>query len=190
MSGQLQQWLRNGKWDQALNAIDQLEQETGRTVSLLQYKLMIMEGSGDTEGAESLRAEIIDLAWDDASALNSIAWNVASKGNSNALELAKRAAERASELRDNEDPAVLDTVARVHYELGDLEAAIRWQRLAVENNSGMEQIEQTLKKYLAEQEEAAEPAATEPQDGDSDASDSDQSDSEAVEAADDADSAE
>lgn len=167
MSGQLQRWLRNGKWDQALSAVDRLEQETGRTVGLLQYKMMILEGSGDTEAAESLRTEIVDLAWDDASALNSIAWNVASQGKTNALELARRAAERASELRDNKDPGVMDTVARVHYELGDLEQAIRWQQLAVENNSGMEQINKTLEKYLAEQGEAAQAEGTEPEDSES-----------------------
>ena len=37
---------------------------------------------------------------------------------------AKRAAKRANELTKSSDAAILDTVARVYYEMGDVHAAI------------------------------------------------------------------
>ena len=71
------------------------------------------------------------------------------------LEQVRAAAKRASELKDHQDAAILDTLARVHYELGNLADAIKWQRQAVEKNQGRHEIDATLEKYLAEQASGA-----------------------------------
>jgi hypothetical protein len=90
--------------------------------------------------------------WDDSETLNSIAWfTVDDEGvKQRDLEFALEAALRANALTEEKNPSILDTVARVYFEKGDLKAAVKWQRLAVEHagKSGMaDQLEETLEKY-------------------------------------------
>ena len=44
-----------------------------------------------------------------------------------------RAAQHACELTDYENAAYLDTLARVHFERGELADAVKWQEVAVEH---------------------------------------------------------
>ena len=115
-------------------------------------KLSVLEGAGDDQQASSVRAEIVELGWDNSQVLNQIAWTIAISGKPDDLELALRAAERASETTDHQDAVILDTLARVHYELGDLDEALGWQRKAVEFNTGHKEIDAALRTYLAEKE--------------------------------------
>jgi thiol-disulfide isomerase/thioredoxin len=149
-SAQIRGFIQNQQWDQALNAVDSLENEIGKNAGLLRYRMMLLQQSGNNAEAARIRAELVDLVWEEPAALNAIAWEIASSGRSAELELAKRAAEQASNLRADKDAAILDTLARVHYELGDIDQAIHWQRMAVENNSGTAEIDETLEKYIAE----------------------------------------
>ena len=71
---------------------------------------------------------------DNADYLNRLAWGIVDPDNMPAkqdLNLALKAALRASELTNNEDTAILDTVAKVYFDKGDLKRAIRYQRQAV-----------------------------------------------------------
>ena len=43
---------------------------------------------------------------------------------------------RANELTEHKDPQYLHTLARLHYERGDLEGAVKWSRKAVKNLTG------------------------------------------------------
>ncbi len=73
------------------------------------------------------------------------------------LKLALKPAERAAELAEHKDAAILDTLARIHYDLGDAAAATRWQRkaaavlgegppgLAAEINANLERYESESK---------------------------------------------
>jgi hypothetical protein len=66
------------------------------------------------------------------------------------LDFALEGALRANELTKEQDPSILDTVARVYFEKGDLKQAIKWQRKAVKHAGGTpmaEQLEEALKKY-------------------------------------------
>lgn len=159
--GQLSQMLRTQDWDGALELVDQMEQELGDAANVNLYRLTILERAGRIEEATAVREQVIDAAWDEPQMLNQIAWNTArmAQGNEADLQLALKAATRASELRENKDAAVLDTVARVHYVMGNLDEAIKWQQLAVENNSGLAQIDATLDSYLKEKAAAEAPAA-------------------------------
>ena len=70
---------------------------------------------------------------------------------------------RAAELTENKEAAILDTVARIYSEQGDLKTAIDWQKKAVDtigNGQGAADIKATLKGYL-EKAEAGEKAAAE-----------------------------
>ena len=67
------------------------------------------------------------------SLLNTIAWEIAAvqTGNRRDLDLAREAALMAGELSGNHSAAVLDTVARVYYEQGDIRQAVNWQKKAL-----------------------------------------------------------
>ena len=59
---------------------------------------------------------------------------------------------RANEITQDQNPAILDTVARVYFEKGDLQAAIKWQRKAVKHAGETpmaEDLAATLEKYEA-----------------------------------------
>jgi thiol-disulfide isomerase/thioredoxin len=106
--------------------------------------------SGTFEQAR-LRAEELSTAiWDDAQQLNSLAWDMATRipRESQDHELALRIARRAAELTQEQDGVILDTVARIYYDGGDVEQAVSWQRRAVEHApDGMDQLSKTLKRY-------------------------------------------
>jgi tetratricopeptide (TPR) repeat protein len=97
----------------------------------------------------SVRAELIDLLWDDARALNEIGWEIATEGNGSDLDLALKAARRAADLTGHQNAMILDTVARVYFEQGDLDQALAWQRSAVANDQdGNPDIDAALRRYL------------------------------------------
>jgi tetratricopeptide (TPR) repeat protein len=90
--------------------------------------------------------------WDDPAILNMMSWTTVDDKDVSIrdLDFALEAALRASELTNEKDPAILDTVARVYFEKGDLEQAIKWQRKAVKQAGGSpmaDQLEEALKKY-------------------------------------------
>jgi len=151
MSSKLNALAQSEDWDGALELLDQIQEEDENTTRLMTLRMRILQFAGRTEEASAVRAEIVEAAWDDARILNQIAWTTATLPDSPDLKLALKAAKRASELNDDQDAASLDTVARCYYELGQLDEAIRWQRLAVEHNNGNAEIEATLEEYLAEQ---------------------------------------
>ena len=143
---------RAGKIEEAIDEIVALEGELGTSVTLSNAKLRLLIRAGRSDEVSAARKEVVDLGWDQPALLNMVAWETALSGDKTDLDLALRAAQRASELTEDEDSAILDTVARVHYELGDLSTAIEWQRKAVEHANGDSEIRATLDKYLEEQE--------------------------------------
>ena len=110
---------------------------------------------GNWAKAHAAAATITERCWDDPSMLNMVAWEIVdNESNENPdLDLALKAARRANELTEGNDPAVLDTVARVYYEKGDLDKAIEYQTKAVKlagDDPMGEEIKATLEKYKAE----------------------------------------
>lgn len=154
---QVSQAARSGEWDAALKLIDELESEIGESKTTLRYRLLLLESAGRDEEAAEARSRFVDASWDDPQQLNEIAWNAATSGKPERLELALKAAVRASELKNDEDAMILDTLARCHYELGNLDEAIKWQQKAVEHNQGLREIDDSLKRYLDEKSAATEP---------------------------------
>ena len=143
--------LRSGNFDAALSLLDEMEESSGgKSMPLLNNRLMILMMADRAEEASSVRGELIEAAWDDATVLNGVAWETATADNATDLELALKAAKRASEIREDKDAAILDTLARCHYELGQLDEAIKVQQKAVDLDSNMQQITAALKKYQDE----------------------------------------
>jgi len=87
--------------------------------------------------------------------LNAVAWVLVDPADpfpKPDLDLALKAAERSAELSKNEDGAVLDTLARVHFLKGDVAKAVELQKLAVLKLKPAQiqfkaQIEAALKEY-------------------------------------------
>ncbi|MGI9441827.1 MAG: redoxin family protein [Rubripirellula sp.] len=143
--------LRSGNFDAALSLLDEMEESSGgRSMPLLNNRLMILMMADRAEEASSVRGELIEAAWDDATVLNGVAWETATADNATDLELALKAAKRASEIREDKDAAILDTLARCHYELGQLDEAIKVQQKAVDLDSNRQEITEALKRYQDE----------------------------------------
>ncbi|MDA9856691.1 redoxin family protein [Rubripirellula sp.] len=151
MAGKLGGWINGQEWDKALQALQELEAEIGPNLSLSMTTLSILEQAGKTEEAAKLRSEVVELAWENSQALNEIAWNVATTDGD--MDLALRAATRANELTESGNGSIIDTLARVYYEMSDLDQAIEWQQKAVDIDGGANpQITAALQKYKAEKE--------------------------------------
>ncbi len=153
---------RAGKYDEALAVLDAIEAEDGGSAQMSRIRLVLLNGAGRTEEANALQAKMVEDAWEDASALNELSWSIATGGAADRdLALAQRAGERAAELTNNADGNILDTLARVYFEQGDLAKAIEWQQKAVALSPN---LQPTLDQYLASQAAAvaAESEATTP----------------------------
>ena len=170
LSQELGAKFRAGEWDDALNMLDQLEQESGKSHGLAQMRLSVLQKAGRSEEASKLQVEMVEQAWDSPMALNEIAWGIATSKGQGDLDLAFRAAQPASELRNHKDAATFDTLARIYYEKGQLDAAIEWQKKAVAQNQGNRSIVVALEKYAAEKAiqsgDSSAPAESDPANGD------------------------
>lgn len=147
---ELSMLLRSGDYDKALEVLATLEEKMGASPQLQLMKLSLLQKAQRHEEAGELRQQLVENLWDQAMGLNQIAWGIVTSTGPQNLDLALKAATRASELTNNTNASILDTLARVYYEQGDLEEAIRWQEKAVEHAGGQRQIVSTLEKYREE----------------------------------------
>jgi hypothetical protein len=113
---------------------------------------ILLRTANDAEAAYTVGREFVRDNWDDAEALNQIAWFVVDEPGLRTRDLAfaMKAAQRANDLTENKSPHILDTVARVYWEQGDVGTAIVWQYRAVERavGTGWERpLRQTLQRY-------------------------------------------
>ena len=155
---------RAGQFDAALEALAELQQEMGDVPGLLAMRMQLLIAAKRLDEVAAIRGTLVDKAWDDSAQLNELAWQIAigpAKTGAD-LAVALKAAQRAAELTAEQDAAVLDTLARVHYEQGQLVEAIAWQRKAVERAPDTKDLGETLEKYLAEEASAAPPAEAAP----------------------------
>ncbi len=148
----MQKAVMSEDWPAALAAADSLIALGDEFAQFKIQKFMLMATKmGDYERAFDYAAEVVDENWDDAMMLNQTAWLIVDEPSleQRDLKLAMRAAKRANELTDSSDPAILDTLARVYYEQGELEKAVMYQRKAVKHAEGpmLEDLQKTLEKY-------------------------------------------
>jgi thiol-disulfide isomerase/thioredoxin len=121
-------------WHVALAAVDELIAANPDDYVYKYYKFMLLVRDLDRpEEAYAWGREAAEQHWDEYKALNTLAWRtVDTKGiKTRDLEFALKLALRANELTEEKNASILDTLARVYYEMGDLDQAIEWQRKAV-----------------------------------------------------------
>jgi thiol-disulfide isomerase/thioredoxin len=146
--------MGSGNWDEALAYLDSCleKQPANETLAMMKWRVLLLFAQRDDE-AYSWGAKLIEKLWDDAQNLNEIAWTIVDddKVKTRDLKFALKVAERANELTHSKDGAILDTLARVHHDSGNLDEAIRLQTLAVEHSEGelRAQLEAVLADYKA-----------------------------------------
>lgn len=164
---------QTGDWTRPLQIVDELLAAQPEQPQMMRTKLSFLIAAKQYAEANVLADELFQLVQDNPMALNDLAWNLVTAvppGQQN-LELAMQIAKQASSLRQDQDPSILDTVARVYYLQDDLEEAIAWQTKAVEVAAagGMkQQLQKTLDTYKAELPSSAEEEAPEVDDAEFD----------------------
>ena len=141
-------------WDAAMAKLDEamaLSPLVAKQFAPQKFLLLARDMNKPAE-AYAFANDLAEKNWDNPQLLNQLAWyTVDEKGiETRDLDFAMKAANRASELVGGKDGAILDTVARVHYEKGDLKTAIDVQKKAVEyapDGPMGDQLRETLKKY-------------------------------------------
>jgi thiol-disulfide isomerase/thioredoxin len=145
-----------GAWDAAIGALDKLLQsQPGHERMKARLFRKMLHEADDPAQTYAYGRTIMREHWDDEGTLNRIAWFTADdKGvKERDLGFALEAALRANELTEGTSAGILDTVARVYYEKGDLKSAVDWQRKALEQAAGSasgDMIKETLEKYEKE----------------------------------------
>jgi tetratricopeptide (TPR) repeat protein len=139
-------------WPRVIALLDEMSELAGGDPGYQVEKFrVIAKNIGDYDRAYALAGRIVDESWDNAQMLNNVAWFIVDEQGLERrdLELAMKAAKRANELTDDQDGPILDTVARVYFEKGDLETALRYQRKAVEHAEQpmLQELKATLEKY-------------------------------------------
>lgn len=127
----------------------------GPQVGMQRFQFLMQ--AGEIEEATSLARRAVDEYYhENPMMLGAMAWMIAtSPQEPRDLKLALRAAERAEELSDEAEMSTLLALARVHFEMGNLDKAIEIQERAVEAAQGpmRRQAEQILEQYKAERDD-------------------------------------
>lgn len=167
--GEMMGAMAREDWEAVVRIFDDLLVVAPDDASLQMQKLnVLLTRMDDRDRALGYAKDVAQTNWENAGFLNMVAWTMLDDENVRHRdpEMALILALRASELEANEDPAILDTVARAHYEKGDLEKALAWQEKAVAQapeGQLREQLEEVLAKYRTEKGDAAEAEPTPPE---------------------------
>jgi len=159
--GKVQEARRNGDHESAAAGIGRLiKSDPLRHGNKRVYRYEVMIDGGLLDDAAAWGRELVagPLAKESAE-LNKLAWKIVDPtGNipdsKQDLVLARLAADRANDLAHGKSASILDTVARVMFVQGEIEAAIETQQAAVDLTSGKtrEGLQKVLDEYIAARE--------------------------------------
>jgi len=140
-----------GDWDGAIKAVNALV-EAQPQQARYKFRLFRKMLHKDPDRAYGYGRELMKENWDSAHLLNQLAWFTVDDEavTTRDLDFAMKAARQACELTDDADAGILDTLARVYHEKGDVKGAVKWQRKAVEQAEGTpmaDQLREVLIKY-------------------------------------------
>ena len=150
--------IKSKRWTEALSKIDELLRlAPEREVRAAHWRFRCLLALGHDEEAYAYAREVVDgILADDALGLNTIAWWIvdpnAPRQHERDLDFALRVATRAVELTDGKEGAILDTLALVHFERGDIRRAVEIQERAYEltkSSPYAKEIGERLEKFRA-----------------------------------------
>ncbi len=147
--------LQSGANEQALAAWESFAKDNPqRAAGLKDLQFRVLLAAGKYDQATKVAAQLVDeaIAKKDAPTLNEIAWTIVDpegKVKNKDLDLALKAATKADEFSDHKDAAIIDTLARVYFDTGDINKAIELQTKAIELAPAQmkEQLQDSLDEY-------------------------------------------
>ena len=135
--------------DAAIAAVDELMGKYPKAVQLGFIRLQLLGNREKPDEANQYAEALLKKIWDDSNMLNDLSWGIAAEQTyPGTLDTALKAAKRAVELTQEKNGPILDTLARVYFEQGNLDEAIVWSKKAVAASDHPEIVE-ALKKYEA-----------------------------------------
>ncbi|HYN64595.1 MAG TPA: hypothetical protein VES36_08325, partial [Candidatus Limnocylindrales bacterium] len=145
-------------WDKVVTAADAilaLDPRAYASTGVSKYKALVYAGK-KAEATAYGKELVAGPLHDDEGALNELGWWIVDPDGKIAdsardLEVAMAAAERSCELGSQQDAAVLDTLARVHWRLGHRDQALEMQKKALSLAFGSETksaLQKSLDEYL------------------------------------------
>jgi len=144
--------------DEAVKDDPEMEQNLG----ILKFRTL--EQAGDAEKTLEYGTRLVDVVFkENAQGLNAVAWmtveNPPEKPDQKLLKLALRAAEKADKLAEGKDGAIADTLAKAHYENGDVAKALENQERALKLAKGtpLERDESMKERLELYKKKAAKP---------------------------------
>lgn len=163
--------LMGQDFDAALSVLDKMVAdkevpEDDRFKAVFTQFIILATEKHDGAKACPLAKKLSEQKKDNAEFLNELSWTILDTEGlkDRDLDLALVIAKQAAEASKFEDGAILDTLARAHFEKGDLDRAIEFQTKAVEKVEGNDmigddikaQVKDTLEKYKAKKAEKTE----------------------------------
>jgi thiol-disulfide isomerase/thioredoxin len=150
---------RSGDWTPVTQRMDALAAKAADPTQIRMMKFQVLAEAGQGAEAMATARQLMD-ADIGSGGFNMLAWTIATDMPDNVrdLKLALVAADKAVALSKGQDGSILDTQARVHWELGDAAKALQIQRTAVElaEKAGVEpDLLADLRASLAQYEKAA-----------------------------------
>lgn len=148
---------QSGDDDRLLAVIDEISAQMPEVAGqMARAKFGVLLKKKDFPAAYAQAAEAGKLLDDNPDALNEIAWTIAdAPGLENRdLDVALKLATRACELTKNQRGDIIDTVARIYFDKGDLDKAIKLQTEAVAKvpeGPLRQQLQKTLDLYKSKQ---------------------------------------
>ena len=154
MQNDLRKAQRDGDWEKAISILDKGIEASPSNLNYKVMKFEMMIGPMNDDAGYEFGWEILKDNRNNSSLLNAIAWYTLDDDavKNRDLEFAMAAAKAANDAAAGTNPAVLDTLARAYFEVGDMDRAIRFQRKAVEkcgedDGPMCDELKTTLKKY-------------------------------------------
>lgn len=146
-----------GNYQEAVSFTDRMMKSLPNNRKILALKKQLLLDGKLYQHLDDVLEKLVEVNHNDPLSLNGLAWEIAAEmdiPNRN-LDIALRAAKRASELTHDQDSSILETVARIYFERGNLVEAVRWQEKAVDAQPKTHHLTQVLQEYRSELAETA-----------------------------------
>jgi len=117
---------------------------------MMEFKALLSD-KNDPEKGYAVGEQIMKAHWENSMKLNELAWYVVDDAavKTRNFDFAQKAAAQAVKLTAEKDGAILDTLARVHFEKGEFAKALEWQKkaVAVAPEQMAAELQASLEKY-------------------------------------------
>ena len=144
--------LGNEDFDRAMKLLNALIKHQPKNLEHQLIRLQLFSHLGDIESYNRSARQILREYPDESIVHNTIAWFIATEQpqDKRDLDLALEASISANKATGGKNWNVLDTIARVHRERGDLKAAVEFQERAVEVAPDSPELKTSLEFYKKE----------------------------------------